>query len=204
MSLSSILLGQLPSTLYLLNGDQASDLNFTAYDSYAKSQQGLFKELSSPAINPHDTELLGKVADHLRQHGQRDEALTYVSTLSRNADSVACQTTLDLVTRLILMVEVGCLEKSSGFMYQTGPRTAPLWTKDSLTDLTTKLFPISSYQGYSGLSITPGFDAWSLENVAGIRIEFTDNLADHLRLTNNNTQLYIFHHVAYLEKQRYE
>ncbi|KAI6753907.1 hypothetical protein HG530_013083 [Fusarium avenaceum] len=53
------------------------------------------------------------------------------------------------------------------------------------------------------MAIVPIFDAWGLENIAGIKTEFTDNLVDHLRLTNNNTQLYIFHQVAYLEQQRH-
>ncbi|KAI8410751.1 hypothetical protein FOFC_10609 [Fusarium oxysporum] len=101
------------------------------------------------------------------------------------------------------MIEVGSLEKESGFMYQTGPRPLPLWDEDSLNNLTDKVFPISRQQACSGITLTPDFSAWSLENVSGIKIQFTDNLADHLRLANNNTQLYIFHHVAFLEAQRH-
>jgi hypothetical protein len=203
MSSALTLLGQPPRTIQLLNGEQVSKLDFGAYNAYVKAQQRLFSELSSSAIDPYDTASLGKVANHIRQHKQRNQAISYISTLSGNTDSIASQATLNIVARLILMIEVGCIEKPSGFMHQTGPRPLPLWDGNSLESLTKKAFPISYQQVCNNMTMTPDFNAWGLENVAGIKIEFTDNLADHLRLTNNNTQLYIFHHVAFLESQRY-
>ncbi|KAF5583351.1 uncharacterized protein FSUBG_13137 [Fusarium subglutinans] len=202
MSLASTLLGALPSSIQLLNGDNVSKLDFRAYDAYVKRQQKLFSDLSSSAVNPFDTLSLGNVADHIRRPKHRDQVISYICTSSGNRDVNACQDVLNLVARLILMIEVGSLEKDSGFLHQTGPRPMPLWDEDSLGSLTGKLFPISSLQTCSGMAIAPDLSAWSLENVAGIKIEFTDNLADHLRLTNNNSQVYIFHHVAFLETQR--
>ncbi|EXA31684.1 hypothetical protein FOVG_17006 [Fusarium oxysporum f. sp. pisi HDV247] len=203
MSLADDLLGQSPPVFHLLNGDQVSVIDFGAYEEYVKRQQKMFSELGSPAIYPYDNKALGKVADHIRRHNQRDQTIAYIATLSPKTDIIARQATLDLVTRLIVMVEVGCLEKPSGFMHQTGPHPLPLWTGNSLANLTTKCFPVSSFQDCTRQLPGPIFDGWSLENVAGIKIEFTDNLADHLRLTNNNTQLYVFYHVAYLEHQRH-
>jgi hypothetical protein len=143
------------------------------------------------------------VVNHIRQSGQREEAIAYVSTLSGSTDTLACQATLDLVARLMVMLELGCLEKVFGFMHQTGPRPQILWSEGTLASLTAKIFPVSCHQDCNMMSIIPTFDAWGFENIAGIKIEFTDNLSDHLRLTNNNTQLYIFHQVAYLEQQRH-
>ncbi|KAF4421750.1 hypothetical protein FACUT_10902 [Fusarium acutatum] len=203
MPLASTLLGTLPTSISLLNGDKVSKLDFRAYDSYVQRQQKLFGELSSSAVYPHDTFSLGKVADQIQRHKQRDQTISYICTLSGNGDVDACQDALNLVTRLILMIEVGNLEKASGFMHQTGPRPLPLWDENSLESLTEKIFPMSHHQSCGGITMTPEFSAWSLENVAGIKIEFTDNLADHLRLTNNNSQVYIFHHVAFLEAQRH-
>jgi len=203
MSSASTLLGALPSSIQLLNGDKVSKLDFRAYDAYVERQQKLFSELSSSAIYPHDTLSLGKVAAQIRMHKQRDQAISYVGTLSGNRDLNACEDTVNIVIRLILMIEVGSLQKDSGFLHQTGPLPLPLWDKDYLDSLTERLFPIPSQQTCSGMTMTPDLSAWSLENVAGIKIEFTDNLADHLRLTNNNSQVYIFHHVAFLESQRH-
>lgn len=203
MSLASTLLGTLPNSIQLVNGDIVSKLDLQAYDAYVERQQKLFSELSSSVIYPHDTLSLGKVADQIRRHRQRDQAISSICTLSGSSNDDACQDTLNLVTRLMLMIEVGSLEKASGFMHQTGPRPLPLWDENSLDTLTDKVFPISCHQSCGGVTMTPEFSAWSLENVAGITIEFTDNLADHLRLTNNNSQVYIFHHVAFLEAQRH-
>ena len=46
------------------------------------------------------------------------------------------------------------------------------------------------------------FDAWSIEMVGGIEIAFTDNLADHLLLVEEDSKVLIFHHVSFLEVQR--
>jgi hypothetical protein len=48
------------------------------------------------------------------------------------------------------------------------------------------------------------FDAWAIERIGGISIQFTDNLADHLLLVNDDTTLLVFHHVAFLELQTKE
>ncbi|KAF5967727.1 hypothetical protein FBULB1_11107 [Fusarium bulbicola] len=171
MPLASTLLGALPTSIQLLNGDKVSTLDFGAYEAYVERQQKLFSDLSSSAVNPFDTLSLGKVADHIRKHEQRDQTISYLCTLSGNNDVNACQDALNLVVRLILMIEVGGLEKDSGFLHQTGPRPLPLWDEDSLNSLTGKLFPISSQQSCSGVAMTPELSAWSLENVAGIKIE---------------------------------
>ncbi|CZR39194.1 uncharacterized protein FPRO_05614 [Fusarium proliferatum ET1] len=203
MPLVWTLLGTLPPSIHLFNGDRASTLDFRAYNAYVERQQKLFSELSSSAVYPYDMSSLGKVTEQVRRHKEQDQAISYICKLSGNNDVDACQDALNLVARLILMTEVGSLERASGFMHQTGPQPLPLWDKDSLDSLTEKVFPISSHPTCTGIAVTPDLSAWSLENVAGIKIEFTDNLADHLRLTNNNTQMYVFHHVAFLEAQRH-
>ncbi|UPK97855.1 hypothetical protein LCI18_008790 [Fusarium solani-melongenae] len=201
-SLAHIFLGHPPDQLLLWNGEQVSFLDFSAYDEYVRKQQKLFKDLGSSAVVPHDDESLGKVADEIRQHKRRDQAISYISTLVGNSNSLTCQVTLSLVVCLMLMVKIGSLEKSFGFVYH--PSQCPLleWTENDLTSLARRLFPLSPQIDCSGVSVPTTFDAWGLENVAGIKIEFTDNLADHLYLANDNTQLYVFHHVTYLEHQR--
>lgn len=203
MSLAHIFLGQPPDRLHLLNGDQVPLLNFSAYDEYVRRQQKIFNEMSASAVSPYDEGSLGKVVDEIRQHKQRDGAVSCISKLTGNGDNIACQATLNLAVRLMLMVEISSLEKSFGFMHHTGQCPLPQWTKSDLKSLAGGLFSISPQIDCSRVSIPTTFDAWSLENVAGIKIEFTDNLADHLRLANNDTQLYVFHHVAYLEHQRH-
>lgn len=43
------------------------------------------------------------------------------------------------------------------------------------------------------------FNAMSCEKVAGIRIRWTSNLLDHLKMTDEDQTVHIFHHAAFLE-----
>jgi len=45
------------------------------------------------------------------------------------------------------------------------------------------------------------FNARNLGRIAGIEIEWTKNLADHLRLIDEDRKVAIFHHATYLECQ---
>ncbi|KAL8877912.1 MAG: hypothetical protein Q9198_004171 [Flavoplaca austrocitrina] len=47
------------------------------------------------------------------------------------------------------------------------------------------------------------FTAANLEKIAGIRIVWTNNLADHLLLRDDDTKVMLFHHVSALYLQRY-
>lgn len=202
-SLADIFLGHSPDQLLLWNGEPVSFLDFSAYDEYVRYQQKLFKGMGSSAVAPYDDESLGKVAAEIRQHKQQDQAVSFISTLAGRHDRDACQASLNLVARLMLMVEIGYLETSFGFMHNTRGCEPLQWTESDLATVARGIFSNSPQIDCSGASIPTTFDAWGLENVVGIKIEFTDNLADHLHLANDNTQLYIFHHVAYLEHQRH-
>lgn len=46
-----------------------------------------------------------------------------------------------------------------------------------------------------------GFTGYNIEQIAGIEIVWTDNLADHLRLVESDTKVAIFHHVTTLQCQ---
>ncbi|KAK4461478.1 hypothetical protein QBC42DRAFT_270086 [Cladorrhinum samala] len=45
------------------------------------------------------------------------------------------------------------------------------------------------------------FKASNLCRIAGLRIVWTDNLADHLRLSDDDTRVHIFHHASFLQAQ---
>ncbi|KAH7082051.1 hypothetical protein FB567DRAFT_561946 [Paraphoma chrysanthemicola] len=46
------------------------------------------------------------------------------------------------------------------------------------------------------------FTAFNLQRLAGLEIHWTDNLADHLRLIENDRKLCIFHHATFLRSQK--
>ena len=48
------------------------------------------------------------------------------------------------------------------------------------------------------------FNALNLHRIAGIRIFWTDNLADHLRMMNDDKTVAIFYHASFLEYQKHK
>ncbi|SPO01517.1 uncharacterized protein DNG_04190 [Cephalotrichum gorgonifer] len=203
MSLASLLLGQFPAGLNLMNGDTVSNLNFAAYDQYVQDQQKLFDTFCSLAIAPDMLATLGMVAHQIRHKTQCDEVLSYISASAGNGDRASFQATLNLVARLVSMVEIGSVETEFAFQHHASQRPLLQWTEGNLASLLGRIFSSSPQIDCSGMVAPLALDAWSLDKVAGIKVRFTNNLADHLRLANKDTLLYVFHHVAFLEHQKY-
>lgn len=86
--------------------------------------------------------------------------------------------------------------------YEVGPREYITWTEGSLRSFLNGYFDTSPELSCDQIRLPKSFDAWSLENVAGIKVSFTDNLVDHLRLVDDDGKVMIFHHASFLERQR--
>jgi hypothetical protein len=102
---------------------------------------------------------------------------------------------IDLVLRLLLMVEFGHLQY--GF---TG-RKQLAWDSDSLEEFVHGYFNTPQALGQETVKLEKIFNARNLGRIAGMEIEWTDNLADHLRLTDGDKKVAIFHHASFLECQ---
>jgi hypothetical protein len=103
---------------------------------------------------------------------------------------------IDLVSRLLLMVEFGCLQY--GF---TGRRQLS-WVEGSLGECTSKYFCAPQILGQESVRFEKVFNARNLGRIAGIEIQWTNNLADHLSLLDDGKKVAIFHHASFLECQR--
>lgn len=113
---------------------------------------------------------------------------------SADNDGVA-ENTIDLAASLLLMMQFRDLPFGIS-------RWRPLkWTHGSLQD-----FLKSQWDGQHMLKETVKlesiFNAPNLTRIAGIRIEWTDNLNDHLKMIGDDTAVMIFHHASFLEIQR--
>jgi hypothetical protein len=76
------------------------------------------------------------------------------------------------------------------------------WKQGTLRNFVHNNFSVPSVLGHERIKFEKTFNALSLRRVAGIDIRWTDNLADHLRLMNDDTLLCVFHHVAFLQRQQ--
>jgi hypothetical protein len=120
-------------------------------------------------------------------------------TTSSSNKEVLVNASIDLTARLLLMMDFGCPEY--GFTHQTQIK----WMTKSLNETVKEYFSTSS--GFShglhqeSVSLERVFSARNLERIAGIQIEWTTNLADHLRLTDEEDKISVFHYASFLECQ---
>ncbi|KAN0092431.1 hypothetical protein V8E51_018278 [Hyaloscypha variabilis] len=102
---------------------------------------------------------------------------------------------IDLAIRLLLMMRVGHLPNNfSGYkalVWDQGP---------SLREFVWTSFKPRGTLNHEHVRLEKIFNGKSLEWIAGIKIKWTSNFADHLRiLDDEDTQVAIFHHVSFLE-----
>ncbi|ROW01385.1 hypothetical protein VPNG_07618 [Cytospora leucostoma] len=103
---------------------------------------------------------------------------------------------INLVSNLLLMM--GCGIFSHGF----SGRTEIMWTQGSLRQHLVDYFGQPPVLGHERVKREKNFTARNLGRIAGLEIVWTDNLADHLRMSDDNTKVHIFHHASFLECQR--
>jgi len=102
---------------------------------------------------------------------------------------------IDLAVRLALMIDIGELRNAfSG-------RRRLIWIEGPLQAFVKDVFPDSIALGHDGIKLGTSFTARNMNRVAGLRIELTTNLVDHLRLRHDDRTVSIFHHASFLRYQ---
>jgi hypothetical protein len=115
---------------------------------------------------------------------------------STNASEEACDRCANLTARLLVMIRFGVAKN------QISSRRSVQWGTGPLRDVVHSLFSEPPKISCEQIRLPKSFDAWAIANVSGIAIAFTDNLADHLLLIEDDTKLLIFHHASFLEYHR--
>ena len=105
---------------------------------------------------------------------------------------------IDLTARLVSMMDIGSLR------YGFSGRRELLWSHGPLKDLVQGYFNMPILLDHD-VKFEKTFNARNLGRLAGIRIVWTDNLADHLRIIDEGDKtVAIFHHASFLKcQQRY-
>lgn len=107
---------------------------------------------------------------------------------------------IDLVVRVSLMVYVG-EKRDFEDVVTGGERTLP-WNSGRLDALLESDFKDTGSLAKEHVKLEKLFNASNLERIAGLRIVWTRNLADHLRVRNDDTEVAIFHYVSFLNTQK--
>ena len=103
---------------------------------------------------------------------------------------------VDLTVRLLLMIQIG------GFRNVHMPSQETLaWLRGPLSDSLHGNFSRDNALKDS-VDLDTTFMARNIERIAGIRIVWTSNLLDHLRMLDNDSSVALFHHASFLNFQK--
>ena len=98
-----------------------------------------------------------------------------------------------LAVRLWLMVYIDSVGLS-----QTVGHTQARWEQGTFQDFVAGVFS-PDHGLHSNVKLERLFNARNLERIAGVRVTWTSNLADHLSMRDDDTRVLVFHHVTFLE-----
>lgn len=192
--------GHLPDGQRLYNGDSPTNVDNGAYMRYYHLQQSYFAHLGRDSCFD-DFGTKAQIAQMLKDNFTGEKAESLLDSRHDNV-SKSCQAdkirrdALNLSARLLSMTDVGSLQN------EVNPRRCVDWDIGStLRQCLSAHFDRPHEMQWEQTRLPRSFDAWSLSAVAGISIKFTDNLADHLLLAEDDTLLLIFHHATFLEHQ---
>lgn len=202
-TIASTFWGQTSVRGRLCNGESSTNLYHGAYMRYYHLQQSYFAHLDQDT-RFHDFSSQAQIVQMLKDDLTQEKAASVLKSQHGN-ESLCCQTdrtrgdVLNLAARLLTMTNIGFLQN------QVNPRRYVEWKCSStLRQCLSTHFDRPHEMQWENTRLPRSFDAWSLSAVAGIRIKFTDNLADHLLLVEDDTLLLIFHHASFLELQMAE
>jgi hypothetical protein len=101
-------------------------------------------------------------------------------------------TTIDWAARLVTMLEIGRLQSA-----HQSPQH-PTWDQQSLKDYIASVF-VPGRLDIGHVRLEESFNVQSLQRLANLEIEWTNDLMSHLSLRNDDKKVLIFHHVSFLE-----
>ncbi|KAI0857679.1 hypothetical protein F4860DRAFT_505869 [Xylaria cubensis] len=180
----------------LFNGQQNRGLDMSAYEEYFRRQwYAIAADADGHHMAAQEVEDVFQIVRLLTQGYQRDAIVSRLKQTDPTATEEACDSSVDLAVRLLLMLKVGVVR------YQANPRHDLKWEKGSLKDFVQNRFNKAPALDCHHVRLPKSFDAWSISTIGGLKLEFTDNLADHLLLTDGDATVLIFHHASFLECQ---
>lgn len=111
-------------------------------------------------------------------------------------DDEMLDNSVDLTASLLVMANFG------RYAYGFSGRNRVCWAKGSLRGFVRDYFEPEGRLANEAVKLERVFKASSLDRIAGLEVVWTDNLADHLRLTDDDRKVHLFHHASFLETQR--
>jgi hypothetical protein len=176
--------------------------NFDAYFAYYSRQCITALHDDGRHISARTHQDIINIADQLKSGRTREDIHNLLSSNipapKPTNEAEMIDSSIDLTVRLLLMIEVGDLK--FGFSGQT-----PLTYEGSLEGWIHEYFALNQQPTLDCVNVKLEclFNARNMERIAGFEIQWTDNLADHLRIVSeDDKKVTMFHHGLFLETQR--
>lgn len=189
------------------NISDATNSDWDPYFHYYNDQCKHYRQSQSVAMRTHYTiiEVSALLRRNLsrgaieREVRRRLTPVGQVISVDKNEKlEKMVHSTIDLAVRVHLMANFGSPEITF-----TPGRTKLSWTHGSLNAFLCDHFDPNVFPRNATplISFQKTFTARNIEHIAGIKIFWTDNLADHLRLLDEDKTVAIFHHATFLKHQ---
>jgi len=165
------------------------------YFRYYTEQSDLFSGYTWAKTHQEILDISSLLQQDLKKDELRKRLRSKLQATSSNNGNAMLDSSIDLAIRLLLMMKVGHLPN------QFSAYKALSWDEGpSLREFVWASFKPRGVLNQQHVKLEKFFNAKDLERIAGIRIKWTHNFADHLRiLDDDDTQVAIFHHVSFLE-----
>jgi len=111
------------------------------------------------------------------------------------------ENSVSLAVRLLLMVSTGGF-LTTGRSITVSGETKLNWKDGTIKDLLDTQMGAEAFMR-EDIKLEKIFNARNLERIAGIEVRWTSNLADHLRMRDDDTAVEIFHHASFLRFHRH-
>ena len=154
-------------------------------------------EAASAEVSAETLEELLDFVAYLQTTNSSDGTISRKFSSSSGSFDAATNASLTLAARIWLSISVGSLSH-----YVTPGQDYVLWENNWEHSKLSKavhdtLWP--KIQTAEKVKLPKVFTAANLETIAGIRIQWTSNLADHLSLRDDDTKVMLFHQASFLE-----
>jgi len=176
-----------------------TSLSLDAYFRYYTQQADLFVHDTGHHVIVRTHQHVIEISEILKEDLDRREGRERVRLRNCQTkvddEAKAIDASLDLVIRLVLMVEIGNIP--NGF----SGNTPMVWEHGKLSEFLAAHFSLPKTMAIERVRLGKVFTARNLQRIAGIRITWTDNLVDHLKLFDSEEDelgVMIFPHASYL------
>lgn len=175
----------------------APDTNQQTYEIYCQMQWNYFAR-GINHFESHSNEI-NKILQMFREDEVIEHMLVRVKELrqagQKSLPGHSCHHMINFVARLVIPINIGTLPN------EVNNRRHLKWTRGTLRSLIATHFNEPPKITFDRLRLPKTFDAWNVCKIGGIKIRFTDNLADHLLLVDDDAIVLVFHQVSYLKQQ---